>query len=102
MKVSYKTIIFLNNIKKLQINPKKTVTTRSMAALSLVTFYAKDKTGTIRVSLWGDTAERTHLNVSDHVLIENAERSTYQEEATVNTQTFSTVSVSAFDFNYIY
>lgn len=94
----HRKLIFLNNIKKLQLNAKKTVTTRSMAALSLVTFYAKDKTGTVRVSLWGDTADRTHLNVSDHVLIEIAERRTYQEEATVNTQTFSTVSVSAFDF----
>lgn len=50
----------------------------------------------------GDTADRTHLNVSNHVLIEHSERSTYQEEATVNTQTFSTVSVSTFDFNYIH
>lgn len=95
-------LLFLNNDEKLQINAKKTVTTCSMAALSLVTFYAKDKTGTIRVSLWGDTADRTHLNVSNHVLIEHSERSTYQEEATVNTQTFSTVSVSTFDFNYIH
>lgn len=73
-----------------------------MAVLSRVTCYAKDKTGTIRVSLWGDYADRTHLNVSNHVLIENAERSTYQEEANVNTQTFSSVSVSAFDFNQIH
>jgi 23S rRNA maturation-related 3'-5' exoribonuclease YhaM len=68
-----------------------------MASLSLLTFYAKDKTGTIRVSLWGENADRTKLNVNDHIMVENAERAAYQQEATVNTQTFTTVSVCYFD-----
>ena len=70
--------------------------TKNMAELSLLAFRVKDSTGSIRVSLWGEKAEKVHLNVGDVIAIEEGEGSAYQINPCVNTQMFSTVTVSFF------
>ena len=82
-------------IVSLQVLPKRPVTSqKTQEELTLLSFTVKDVTGKIDVTVWGDKADDTELNINDVVCIERAERSSYNSSATVNTHPYSSVTVS--------
>ena len=73
---------------------KTVVSTRSEQGISLLTFHVKDVIGNISVSLWGNKADQTSICKQDVVSVGQWERSSYNTKPTINTQTFSTITVS--------
>ena len=83
------------------MNPKKTITTKSQEELSLLTMYVQDgptPKDKIRVSLWGDKADKLDASLQPGmaIAIEQGIKDSWQGDPNVNTQTSTNVSVSCY------
>lgn len=78
----------------LQMSKPRTVTARNTNQdLTLLTMKIKDRTGSARISLWGDKAETLQATVGSAVAIDRAIRDVWNNKPSINTKPFTTIQV---------